>query len=279
MAASSGSASSGSCRQRLEIPASEKSNEERHALKEECLHAATDQMLKDPALQQIIWANVHMLISEVFRDVFEEITDVERHLSGRMERLERLLGISERGVGPVPRDVPPPLQGLPHCVSSPMSSPMSSPRSSSTSSARSPSSSTLASPQPSRLARGHHSGRFRAPVPFRCGTSQVPATVKGRFDWKRRQSSPDSDLACNRSGAPREQERQRRGGRRDTRERTSVVPESLSTPGRQGRHSSPHAVEGDDDAAFRLEQASTKEEHGGRLQRLMGKYKWWSSHG
>jgi len=95
MAASDMDASPTSCQQTFKIPPSEEANEGMHALSEEDLASATNQMLKDPVLQQIIWANVHMLINAVFLDVCKRTADIEHSLSKRMDRLEKLIGMPQ----------------------------------------------------------------------------------------------------------------------------------------------------------------------------------------
>lgn len=56
---------------------------------------ATDQMMRDATLQQIIRANVRMVLSDFFGEVTDRIMDVEHDLHKRMERLEASIGNSQ----------------------------------------------------------------------------------------------------------------------------------------------------------------------------------------
>mmetsp|Transcript_92496 Transcript_92496/g.270745 ORF Transcript_92496/g.270745 Transcript_92496/m.270745 type:complete len:158 (+) Transcript_92496:39-512(+) len=60
-------------------------------------------------------------------------------------------------------------------------------------------------------------------------------------------------------------------------ERTSVIPEFATTPGRHDRRVSPYDVQNDDGEELGSEPGTSEDRASGRWQRLMGKRWWWPS--
>jgi len=175
------------------------------------------------------------------------------------------------------RDAPPPCHDIPCRTSVPRSSSYSTRR-------RAPHRS--ASAQPTWPAQRRHSDHspFHSPVtrPVRRPTRSM--TMEGLVDWQSSRIFEEAGLTRKTSyeemhQAQRQQQHQgRRSSQGDTGGHISVMPESPTTPGCQGRRSSLYASENDHGMASSSESSTTKEKATGRLQRLMGKHWWLPSH-
>jgi len=353
---SNASASSDRQRQTFEVPVGAKNGQKKRidhlpGKPEDSLAAATVEMMRDPALQQIIIYNVHMIMSELLGDVHTRMTAMEKCLHQRIGRLEEWTGYPQSDQMPIqansgsrqpttvmqterlsetsmyhgrpsctknqssvsressppkwrsesssgltsndsrsyqdrrtPRDVPPPLQGMQRYTSSATSSPRSTPRSTPFASEGS---------RPSQSAQGRGSGHslFRPQSSRRSRSSNVAPTnaqevvqwqmrtIMGRRDFDSYEESLRTERQQRQERQEQQQQQEQHRHRHHTHrsERTSVIPEFATTPGRHDRRVSPYDVQNDDGEELGSEPGTSEDRASGRWQRLMGKRWWWPS--